>query len=104
MRVCSCYAGNERSAWREFLDAPVASVGDQNVAVEINRNSSRGIKFPLSDAFAAFKHISHTSRYCAGCDLNRSTRQFAHLFLELANIVVRNLQYVKRPYSAAKGI
>ena len=98
------YARNESAGWREFFDAPVIRIRDQNVSVGINGNSSRRIKFPLSGSSAALKHGNHTFRqgakrrsWCAGSYFNRCSRQYVHALLELADVLVWDVEDVKRP-------
>ena len=56
------YARNESAGWREFFDAPVIRIRDQNVSVGINSNCSGRIKFSFPGSPAAFKHVSDTFR------------------------------------------
>ena len=69
---------------REFFDATVAGIGDQNVSVGINSNSSGRIKLPLAGSLSAFKHVSYT--FAGTRELGgdyRSSRKCAHALLKL---------------------
>src|SRR6266516_7544248 len=106
----SAYARNESSAWREFLDATVNRVGDQNVSVAINSNSSGRIKLSFARSLSAFRHVSYP--FGQGTEpgklgprrLKSSLRECAHALLKLLNVLVRDVQYVKCSYSSTKGI
>src|SRR6266496_5612238 len=95
------YSAEKGTGRREFLDAPVPGIGDQNVSVAIKSNSSWRIKLPLARSLSAFRHVSHP--FAQGTELG-SCRKCAYAVLKLLNVLVRNVQYVKRPYFAAKGI
>src|SRR6266496_1208812 len=93
------YDAQKRASWRELFDPPVTSVGDQNISVAINTHSGRRIKLSVVGSLAAFEHGSRTFRQRAGLRRRRPgrSRQRSHALLKLANILVRDIQHVKRP-------
>src|SRR4029077_16194757 len=92
----SAYARNESSTWREFLNATINCVSDQDVSVAINRNSSGRIKLPLTSSLSAFRHVSYSfgqrsdQGKLGSRRLERSLRKCAHASLKLLNVLVRN--------------
>ena len=95
------YARNESAVWREFLDAPVICVRDQNISISINSNSSRWIKLSLASSSSTFRQVSYP--FARGIEI-RSWRKCAYALLKLLNIPIRDVQHVKCPYSSLKGI
>ena len=93
------YGAKKGASRREFLDTAVIRVGDQNISVGISSNSCRGIKLSVVGSLAAFEHGSRTFRQRAGLKRRRPgrSRQRSHALLKLANILVRDIQHVKRP-------
>src|SRR6266496_1019822 len=93
------YSAEKGASRREFLDTAVIRVGGQNISVGINSDSSRRIKLSLVGSLAAFEHGSNTFRQGAKLRRRRPGRsgQRCHASLKLANVLVRNIQHVKRP-------
>src|SRR6476619_3363296 len=99
------YDAQKCASWREFFDPPVTRVGDQNISVAINTQSGRGIKLSLVVSSAALEHVSIFGQRTElfGYLIERSRRQGTHASLKLLNVLVRDIQDVKRPYPSAKG-
>src|SRR5262249_15950579 len=92
-RVNLSYARKESTGWREFFDAPIASIGDENVSARVNRLGGWRIKLSFAAPFAPFKHVSPALREPA--QFSRPpllcSRQRLHVFLKLANVAVRDV-------------
>src|SRR6266496_6076384 len=93
------YDAQKRASWRELFDPPVTSVGDQNISVAINTHSGRQIKLSLVGSSTAFEHVSTFGQRTDlfGYLIEGSRRQGAHASLKLMNVLVRDIQDVKRP-------
>ena len=87
------YNAQKGAGRREFFDAPVIRVGDQNISVGINSDSHRRIKLSLVGSSAAFEHGSRTFRQ--GAELGRRrpgrSRQRPHAVQELTNVFVTDI-------------
>src|SRR5437588_4830667 len=57
------YGAQKGAGRREFFDSSVIRIGDQNISVCINSNSSRRIKFSLAGSPAALERVSYTLRH-----------------------------------------
>ena len=94
------YNAKKRAGRREFFDPPVTGIGDQNISTSINSNSSGRIKLSSANSLSALKRVSRTLRQEVNSGVARECR--SHL-LKLRNVLVRDVQYIKRSYSSAKG-
>ena len=94
------YDAQKCAGRREFFDASVTRVGDQNISVAINSNSGRRIKLSLCRFPYRLRNmlvaLSGRELSCSGL-IERSSRQAAHALLKLMNVLVRDIQDVKRP-------